>query len=158
MIATFSFSESNTNLETITDSISNLNFGSLDAPNLNTLAYPVTAAQSSFEKYIRAKFTGVGAGTISNMLFWKLLGAYVTGETITCAYNQAFVTPSSVANADSAVPTTSAGSSAVQSSAGASTITSDGYTKYIRLQTQTSALTVNGAGNQKTFTFQYDEV
>jgi len=162
MAATHQFSESNTVSETITDGITNLNFGSNDSVNLNTTTYPITRGNSSFEKYIRAKFTGTFT-TISNMLFWKSAGALVTGEVIKCAYNASFATPSATANGDSAVPTTSGGSSAIQSAEGAATIVYgasgvSGYTKYLRLQLDTTGSTPSGAVNQKTFTFQYDEV
>lgn len=157
MAATFQYSESNTVSETVTDGITNLNFGSNDSVNLNTTTYPITVSEASFEKYIRAKFSGTFT-TISNMLFWKSAGTYVTGESITAAANVAFATPSQTANADSAVPTSSGTALSIQSAAGTSTITAPGYTKYIRLQTQTTGSTPSGAVNQKTFTFQYDEV
>lgn len=157
MSASFQFSESNTVSETVTDGITNLNFGSNDSINLNTTTYPITRGNASYEKYIRAKFGGTFT-TISNMLFWKSAGTYVTGESITCAYNATFGTPSQTANGDSAIPTTSGGSTAIQSSAGASTITAPGYTKYLRLQLKTTGSTPSGAVAQKTLTFQYDEV
>jgi hypothetical protein len=161
MAETFQFSESNTGSETVHDGITNLNFGSNDSQNLNTTTYPITRGQSSFEKYIRAKFTG-SFTTISNMLFWASVLSYVTGETIKCAYNVSFVTPSASANGDSNVPITSGGSAAIQSFEGASTIVIgsgiSGYTKYLRLQLQTTGSTPSGAVNQKTFTFQYDVV
>lgn len=157
MSESFAYSESNTLNETVHDSIANLNFGSNDSYELNTTTYPITRGNSSFEKYIRAKFGGTFT-TISNMLFWKSNGDYVAGEGIKCAYNVAFATPSATPNADSAIPTTSGGSTAIQSAAGASTITAPGYTKYLRLQLDTTGSTPSGAVNQKTFCFQYDVV
>jgi len=157
MPATFEYSESNTAIETVTDAISNLNFGSIDSPNLVTTTYPITAGLNSFSKYIRVKFSG-SFTTISNMLFWMSIGTLVTDETIKAGANVAFATPSQTATGDSGVPTTEGSALAIQASNGSSTIVAPGYTKYIRLQTQTSTSTPSGAVNQKTFTFQYDEV
>lgn len=157
MAATFQFSESNTGSETVTDGISNLNFGSTDATGINTTSYPIAVSTSSFEKYIRGKFSGTFT-TISAMLFWKSSGSYVTGESIKAAANVAFATPSATANADSAVPTSVGTALSIQSSSGGATITAPGYTKYIRLQLSTTGSTPSGAVNQKVFTFQYDEV
>ena len=157
MAAVFVYSESNTLSEVVTNGITNLNFGSDDSVNLNTSTYPITVSQSSFEKYIRAKFSSTFT-TISNMLFWKSAGTLVAGESITAAANVSFATPSQTANADSAIPTTSGTALAIQSAAGTATIVAPGYTKYIRLQLQTTGSTPSGAVNQKTFTFQYDEV
>lgn len=162
MAATLQWSESNTVGQTVTDGITNLNFGSNDSVNIVTATYQINRSASSFEKYIRVKFTGTWV-TISNMLFWKSAGTLVAGETIKCAYNTAFATPSATSNGDSAVPTTSGGSSAIQSAEGAATIEYgvsgvSGYSKYLRLQLSTSASTPSGAVNQKTFTFQWDEI
>lgn len=157
MSAGFGFSEANGAGETVTDALSNINFGSNDSPNLTPATYPIVAGNSSFEKYIKAKFSGTFT-EISNMLFWKSSGAYVTGEGITAAANVAYAQPSSTPNADSAIPTTSGTALAIQSSGGTSTITSPGYTKYIRMQLNTTGSTPSGSVNQKQFSFQYDEV
>ena len=161
MAATFEFSESNTVSEVVTDGITNLNFGSSDAVNLNTAAFPIAKGSASFEKYIRAKFSGVFS-EISNMLFYKSLGALVAGETIKAAANEAFVTPAQAANGDSDIPTTIGLALVIQSYEGLTIIEDisgvSGYTKYIRLQLQTTGASPSGAVNQKTFTFCYDEV
>lgn len=157
MSATFAYSESNTVSETITDGISNLNFGSVDSPNINVASFPIAVNSSSFEKYIRGKFSG-SFTTISNMLFWKSSGAFLTGENVKCAANVSFATPSATANADSTIPTSMGAGLAIQSAAGTSTITAPGYTKYIRLQLSTTLSTPSGSVNQKVLTFQWDEV
>lgn len=162
MSAVHQFSESNLVGENVTDGITNLNFGSNDSVNLNTTIYPITRGQSSFEKYLRCKFTDVYT-EISNMKFWKSAGTLVAGETIKAATNQAYVQPSATANADSDVPTEVGSALTLQSAEGAATIIYgasgvSGYTKYVRLQLQTTVSTPSGAVNQKTFVFQYDEV
>jgi hypothetical protein len=162
MAATHQFSESNAVGEVETIPVANLNFGSNDSAELNTTTYPITRGDASFEKYLRAKFTGVFT-EISAMKFWKSAGTLVTGETIKAAANAAYVTPSATPNADSDVPVTEGTALAMQSAEGAATIVYgasgvSGYTKYIRLQLQTTGSTPSGAVNQKTFTMQYDEV
>jgi len=157
MAAMFEYSESNTVSETPTDGIANLNFGSNDSPDLSPSTYPIVVTESSFEKYIRAKFSSTFT-EISNMKFWMSAGVLVAGETIKAAENVAFVTPSATTNADSAVPITEGAALVIQAAGGGSTIVAPGYTKYIRLQLDTTGSTPSGAVNQKTFTFQYDEV
>ena len=159
MAATFQWSESNGAGPTVTDGISNINFGSTDAVNLNTTTYPIIAAQNSYEKYNQGKFSGTFT-TISNMKFWKSAGTYVTGEDIkaavTVTYTQPVATTSTVATVT--VPTSVGAALTVLAIGGGATITAPGYTEYIVMQLQTTGSTPSGAVNQKTFTFQYDEV
>jgi hypothetical protein len=161
MAATHQFSESNGAGEVETIPVANLNFGSVDASELVPATYPIVRGEASFEKYLRCKFTGSWT-VISNMKFWKSLGNYVTDESIKAAANVAYAQPSETPNADSAIPTLVGSALSIQSAEGAATIVYggtgvSGYTKYIRLQTQTTVSTPAGAGNQKTFCFQYDE-
>ena len=157
MAATHEFSESNLVGEVVQDSITNLNFGSVDDHELNTITYPITRGDASFEKYIRSKFSG-GFTEISNMKFWRsdILG-YKTDETLKAAANVAFATPSATPNADSDIPLVVGSALAIQSAAGTTTITAPGYTKYIRLQIHTTSSTPSGAVFQKTLCFQYNE-
>jgi len=159
MSATFQWSESNGSSETVTDGITNLNFGSTDAPNLNASSYPIVAGENSYEKFIRGKFSGTFT-QISNMKFWKSAGDYKPGESIKAAANVSYSTPTSSTStiATSDVPTSSSTALSIQAADGSNTITSPGYTKYICLQLQTTTSTPAGAGNTKTFTFQYDEI
>ena len=159
MSATLTWKESNTVSEVVTTA-TNLNFGASDSPNLVVATYPIRRGTNSFDKYIRILFSGTWT-TISNMLFWKSAGTLLTDEVINCGYNETFATPSQTTNGDSAVPTTSGGSSAIQSDAGNATIVygvDTGYTKYLRLQTRSTTSTPSGAANQKTFIFQWDEI
>lgn len=157
MAATFQWSEANTVDETVTDGITNINFGSVDDKNINTTNYPINIGTNSYIKYIKGKFSG-GFTTISNMLFWKSAGDLVTGETIKAGVTTTFVTPVTTASGDSNIPTSVGTALAVLSAAGAATIVAPGYTEYIRLQLQSVAGAPSGAVNQKTFVFQYDEV
>ena len=162
MAAIHQFSESNGAGEVETIPVANLNFGSNDSAEINTTTYPITRGDASFEKYLRALFTGIFT-EISNMKFWKSAGTLVTGETIKAAANVAYAQPSATPNADSDVPVTEGTALSMQSAEGAATIVYgasgvSGYTKYLRLQLQTTGSTPAGAVNQKTFTMQYDEV
>ena len=158
MAATYQWSETNTVSVVVTDGISNINFGSVDACNINTTNYPINISTHSFIKYIRAKFSS-SFTTISNMLFWKSAGNLLTGETIKAGLTTTFVTPVNTASGDSDCPTSAGSALAVLSAAGTATITSSpGYSEYIRLQLQTTGSAPSGNVNQKTFTFQYDEV
>jgi hypothetical protein len=158
MPATHEFSESNLVGEVVQDGITNLNFGSVDDHELNTTTYPIVRGDASFEKYIRAKFSD-SFTEISNMKFWRSDGlGYKTGETLKAAANVAFATPSATPNADDDIPLVVGSALAIQSAAGTTTITAPGYTKYIRLQIQTTGSTPSGAVFQKTLTMQYDEI
>jgi len=157
--AVHEFSESNGVGEDVTDSITNLNMGDDDSVNIVVATHPVLASENAYEKYIRAKFSDTFT-EISNMLFWKSSGAYLTGELIKAAANVAYVQPvkttSSVATVD--IPIIEGSALSIQSAAGTATIVAAGYTKYICLQLQTTVSTPSGDLNQKVFTFQYDEV
>ncbi|MEK7499230.1 MAG: hypothetical protein AAB649_01335 [Patescibacteria group bacterium] len=153
MPATFSWSESNGAGETVTDAISNVNFGNADSPNLTPASNPIAAGQNSFEKWVRGKFSGTFT-SIANLRFWKSVGSYVTGESIKAAVNASYATPvtatSSVATA--AVPTTE-GTALVPNAP----VVNPDYSGYVTLQLQTTVSTPPGAVNQKTFTLKYDE-
>ena len=162
MSATHHWYESNLVGEVEEADISNVNFGSDDSPNIVPATYPITRAENSFSKYIRCYFTGTWT-EISNMLFWKSAGAYVTGEAIKASANASYATPSQTGTGDSDVPVTEGAGLAIQSAEGEVIIEYgisgvSGYTGYIRLQLQTTGSTPAGAVNQKTFIFQYDEV
>lgn len=153
MTATFDFSESNGVAQTVTNSISSVNFGNVDTPNIVPASNPITAGNNSYEKWIRGHFTGTYS-SISNLKFYKSAGAYVTGEDIKAAVNAAYSTPvdTTSAVATTTVPTT-LGSALVPTSPGAS----PSFSGYITMQLQTTVSTPPGNVNQKTFTLQYDE-
>jgi hypothetical protein len=164
MSATHQFSETNGVGAVVTDGISSVNMGNNDSANLVPSTYPVTAGENSFEKFIRAKFTGVYT-EISNMKFWKSVGAYKTGEDIKAAVNQTYATPvkTTSVKATVTIPVTEGTALTMQSFEGAATIIYgapgvSGYTGYLVLQEQTTVSTPSGGVNQKTLVMQYDEV
>jgi hypothetical protein len=162
MSVTCEYSESNGVGETVHDNIANLNFGSNDSYEIVPSTYPVIAGTNSYIKYIRGKFTGTFT-EISNIKFWKSIGAMATGEVITAEENVAYATPVNGLSGDAAVPTDVGSALSLNSAEGDPTIIYgasgvSGYTGYIRLQLQTSISTPPGAVAQKTFVMQYDAV
>ena len=153
MTATFDFSESNGAGPTVTDSISNVNFGNTDAPNITPASNPVTAGNNSYEKWIRGHFSA-SYSSISNLKFYKSLGGYAAGESIVAAVNATYATPVATTSivATSPVPVL-LGSALVPTAPGAS----PDYSGYITLQLQTTVSTPPGNVATKTFTLQYDE-
>jgi hypothetical protein len=159
MSAVITFSESNGAGESVTDSLTNLNFGSTDAPNLNTSSYPIVIGENSYEKYFRVKVGG-SFTELSNMKIWKSAGTLLTGEVINAITNQAFATPVVTTSivAVSAIPTSVGSALDIESTEGTATkFTTAGYSKYIVAQTTSTISTPTGAGNQKTLTVQWDE-
>ena len=161
MSATFAFSESNLVGQVVADGIANINFGSVDDHELVPATYPITRATNSFDKYIRALFTGSWT-EISAIKFWKSAGNYKTDETITGSANATYATPSQTSNGDSLIPTTEGTALGINSAEGAATIVYgasgvSGYTGYIRLQGQYTSSMLSGAVATKTLCFQYDE-
>jgi len=153
MSAIHEFSESNGVGAVVTDSITNINFGSTDDHDLVPADYTIIAGENSFHKCIRCKFSSTFT-EISNMKFWKSLGDFLTGEAIKficeVAYSQPATTPLTSA-VD--IPVSEPGSANITPS----TISAPGYTDYIKLQEQTTGSTPAGNVNTKTFTFKYDE-
>jgi hypothetical protein len=160
MGATLTWKESNGAGE-VENTISNINFGSIDDYNIILANCWISRGTNSYSKYIKVLFTGSWT-VISNMLFWKSLGTYKTDELIKAGANANYATPSQTSTGDATIPTIVGSALVIQSAEGDATIVYgasgvSGYTKYIRLQLQTSISTPSGAVYQKQFTFQYDE-
>lgn len=85
MAATVELSESNgTNAaESVTNGISNINFGTVDTPNLVPATHPIIIGGFSYGKWIRLHVSGMGGSSqIDTIKAWKSSGAYVVGEAI----------------------------------------------------------------------------
>lgn len=160
MVATYGWVEYLSNA-TDTATPTNLNFGSTLAANLAPSTYPITAGTYSYEKWIKANFSG-SFTRIENIQFWKSAGAYVTGETIKWTGEEttyAVPTTSVSTTATVAVPTSDPGTANVGIGGSLSgSLTSAGSSDFIVLQTSITSAASAGAVNQKTFTLQYDEV
>src|SRR5437879_5527436 len=88
MAAIVQVSESNGAVETVTDGITNINFGSADLPNLvpasHKLVLPLVSQTAySYMKWLRVHLVSLGGSTqIDTLKIWKSSGAYVTSEVI----------------------------------------------------------------------------
>jgi hypothetical protein len=158
---------------TETPSVTNLNMGSSDAPNLDPATYPITAAANghAYEKWIRMRVSDLGGSTkIDNLKVWlsSLGGGWKTSEGMSCnlrtsgwvnsAYPSAPVaTDSSIAT--QAMPEAMPGGPnlGIGGSLAGSITSVPGYSDYCVLQLDVGASTPAGNVNQKTITFQYDE-
>jgi hypothetical protein len=160
MVATFGWVEYLANA-TATATPTNLNFGSTLAVNLAPSTYPITAGTYSYEKWVKAAFSGTFT-RIENVQFWKSAGAYVTGETINfTGQGTTFAAPTTSASsyATSAVGTSAPGTANVSIGGSLSgSLTTAGSTDFMILQTSVTSAASAGATNQKTFTVQYDEI
>lgn len=166
MVATAELDEYNGAGETLTANVTNCNFGSNDSPNLVPATYPITAGNNSFEKYWKMDFTGTFT-TIDNLKVWKSAGAYVTGEGIdTNARESGYVnttytqpTETTSTKATQVLPITEpAGANLGIAGTLGGSLSAPGASDYLVMQLQTTGATPPGSVNQKTFTFQYDEV
>lgn len=116
---------------------------------------PITAGNNSMEVYLRGHFTGT-FNQISNMLFWnsvQSLTGYGSGASIKASIQSTYSTPTTTPNGDSAVPTSQGSALAVTPS----TISSPGYSDFIRLQLATGANASPGDGGSNEFSFRYSE-
>ncbi len=87
MAATVNISESNGAVATVTDAISNMNFGTADIPNLIPASHPIpllnAAVNYSYTKWLRVHLAALGGSTqIATLKVWKSSGALVTGEVV----------------------------------------------------------------------------
>jgi hypothetical protein len=160
MAATFAWVEYLANA-TATATPTNLNFGSTLAANLAPSTYPITAGTYSYEKWIKANFTGTFT-RIENIHFWKSAGAYVTGEQVNWTGQQvSFVAPTTSASSYASAAVATANPTTANVGIGGSlsgSLTTAGSSDFMVLQTSVTSGASAGAVNTKTFTLQYDEI
>jgi len=164
MVATVDISESNLATESVTDNITNCNYGNDDSPNLVTATYPITAGNNSFEKYWRINWSG-SFNQIDNLQVWvnpdvdseldlisnlttsgyvnKVYATPVTGSCSSCSYQ--------VPTADPTQANLGIGGSL------AGTTNATGYSDYVISQLTSAGTAAPGDMTQVTYTFQYDE-
>lgn len=163
--ATVEICESNGAGETVTHSITNSNFGSTEAAQLDNTAYPITAGNRSYAKYQRFHVTAMGGSTsILALKVWRTtaLGGAATHVTNarTSAYGGAatYATPvaTAITGADQAMPTSAPATNLGIAGALSGALTATGYSDYLIHQIVTDAGDVAGAST--TMHYQYDEV
>lgn len=136
----------------------NLNFGSTISANLVPSTYPITAGENSYEKWVKAHFSG-SFTRIENLQFWKSAGDYVPHEAVSFKVETTYATPTTLESTTSLVPTESPASANVSIGGSMSgSLTATGDSDFIVLQNQIGQDAGPGATNQKTFSLSYDEI
>ena len=166
MAATCNFDEYNGAGSTQAASITNLNFGACDGPNIDIAIGSawITAGSASYEKYIKAAFTGT-FNYIGSLFFWASGAVMVAGETITMysgTVGPAYATPVATTSAVALTNVVSGTSPPTWcnvhlKNSYAGSLTAVGSSNYIVLQTQTTTSTPAGNTNSKTFKLQWTE-
>lgn len=138
----------------------NLNLGSVNLANLNTSLYPIVAGSYSFDKYFKLNFGGTFT-SISDVIFYKSDGDYVTGEVLNYTGQvTTWVTPTGLVsgNATTAIPTSLPASANVSIGGSLSgSLTAVGTTDFIVLQGSYTPNTSSGGVNEKTMSFAWTE-
>lgn len=168
MAATVTISESNGAGQTVTNSITNSNFGSTDAANVTAASFPITPNTRSFSKWQRFRVSDMGGSSaVKTLKVWRtgsLSGSdtHVTNARET-SYGGAitYATPSAsaVTGADQAMPTTEptgANLGIGGSLTGEITVASPSYSDYLVHQLVVHSATTAGAST--TLNFKYSEV
>ncbi len=161
MALVVTFNEYNGVGEDNTDDITDVTFGNLDDADFTPADNPITASENSFDKYIKAEFTGMageGISEIANTKWYKSAGNYKTGEAVKMdGLSVSYATPSESSSGDSDIPVSEPGAQNVGlNGADDGVLTVDGESEYIRMQRQTSGATPAGALNDLTFILLYD--
>lgn len=166
--ATVVISESNTASETVTDGISNANFGTIDSPSLATGTYPITPGSNSYEKWLRLRVSAMGDATkIDNIKVYAPgasfpigTGTYLKGNQNTGSWSaETFAAPvTATSTKATATYATSQPASANVGISGSLTgsLTAAGYSDYLVLQVLTNA--ADTTGSSLTLRFEWDEV
>ncbi len=169
VVATVTIAESNGVTPTVTNSISNLNMTSADEINSSSSGNPVTAANRSYQKWIRYYLAAINTSNkIDNFQVWltpipSTTGvSYVTNLQTASPPDDAFQTPATANEdgslTDQTMPTTDplAWNIGVGSANGG--LSANGtYSDYIVIQLVTTGSTPPGNLPTKTIHFQYDE-
>lgn len=161
MALVVTFNEYNGVGEDNTDDITDITFGSLDDADFTVADHKITAGENSFDKYIKAEFTGMaseGITEIANAKWYKSAGAYKTGESLKMdGLSVSYATPSESDTGNDDIPTSEPGAQNVGlGGADDGVLNADGESEYIRQQRQTTGATPAGALNDLTFTLLYD--
>ena len=165
MPATVQINEFNTASQTKTASITNSNFGSIDAVNLVAATYPITAGENSFEKWQRIEVTAMGgSSSIKELKVWHtgtLSGSDVldtNARTSTYGGAATFATPTATTStvATQVMPTSAPATNLGIAGALSGQLTAAGTSDYLVMQLQVNAATTAGA--TLTINYRYTEV
>ncbi|HEY4364951.1 MAG TPA: hypothetical protein VGN17_28565 [Bryobacteraceae bacterium] len=144
------------------------NWKNIDDATSAITAFPITAGNNSYEKFIYGEFSGTFT-TISNGLFAHTAGTFGTGLTLKGAVTTTYTTPSTTTNSALTTDVTSAisigsgltvlfvGTGPQTASPGSSCSTNPCFTQYVVTQLQTSSSAAAGATASATLTLSYDE-
>lgn len=162
MAVSAQFSESNTSAETVTDGITNSNWGSIDSPNLSTSSGALLPGNRSYEKWQRMKFTGfTGLELVDNFRLYLSTGSFSGDDRLYTNVETANPANDTFPAGGPSTGTTYTGSNSMpESDPGAANVagsrTTDGYSNYFVHQLMVAPGSVSG--NQGfVLRFQYDE-
>lgn len=166
MAATVRINEANGAGQTVTNNISNSNYGSTDAAALTAASYPITAGTNSYEKWQKLEVTNMGGSSkVKDIKVWytgTLSGSdAIKTNARTSSYGGAatYATPTASASsvATQAMPTSAPATNNL-GIGGSLTgeLTSAGSTDYLVHQLQVDSATVAGAS--VTLNWRYTEV
>lgn len=163
MAATVQWCEYNGAGEEETVGISNVNFGNIDAPNIDPAQYPIRRGQNSYDKWLKIKFSGT-FNKVYNFKLWRSDGAGGSGPAMPTGIAMVgevgyssdldYSQPSTDSIGDYDVPNTEEGAFLIGPSDG---LEGPGYTYYIHLQLKTQETAATGDTPTWYLTFQWDE-
>jgi hypothetical protein len=168
MSAALEASETNGAGHVLTDGVTNVHHGSVDAFQLDPTAHKITAGQNSYEKQIQWHLTSLGGSTsIGGLRLWSpttrpaFSEIYFNGNTDQTAYNSTKITspitpattatrtPNALPSTDPGLPNIGIGGTLV------STLTTPGYSDYVLTQVRLNVACVTSADPD--MVYQYDE-
>ena len=175
MAASVVITESNGPVGSSTESldIANVNLGSIDQAELDPSSYPIVAAADghSYEKWLRLYISTLDTSTqIDNIKIWlsDLGGGWKIDEAMSCnlktsgygasAYATPIETDSIVATEAMLESEPSGPNLGIGGLLSGAITVAPAYSDYCVLQLDVTENTPAGAVNQKTITFQYDEM
>ncbi len=168
MAAIFAWSENNGSAPGVQADVASgsVDFGNADihSDSLVPADNPVTAANNSFEKWLRGRWTGTFT-SITNTKFFKSAGTALTGAIVIkggtaliASYTTPTASASSVATSDMETHLT-AGTALLPNPPGSGGGTSNdpNFSDYVALQLVTTGAASPGAIPAQTYTYQWDE-
>ena len=165
MVATQEWDEWNGVGKTQTHAISNVNWGNVDAANLDITveANKIPRGENAYTKYIASHFSGTYSQIGPNGKLWHSTVSLPTGVTLKGAMVIVYATPTKTSSGDGDLPQSEGAALTVNFGATPETATTSfstanpAYSAYCRTQIQTSVGSPTGAIGTNTVTMKYDE-